>query len=227
MTAPQYYPDLKTITLNQFKERLITIRLLSSQQLLLDDIDERFSCLVQHGITNLEQLQRAIKTKSDVQAFAALTGLPFEYLVVLRRQVNGIRPKPIDLKDFPGVNMVVIHKLEKIGIRNTAQLFPYVLTPQDRTEFSDRNQIPPADLLQLTKLTDVARLKWAGPIFARLLVASEYDTVEKILNANVEELYHALVQTNAAKGIYNGKFKPEDLETWVDTVRDTPLVIQY
>ena len=32
------------------------------------------------------------------------TGLPVEYLTVLRREVNSYQPRPSNLKDFPGVN---------------------------------------------------------------------------------------------------------------------------
>lgn len=91
-----------------------------------------------------------------------------------------------------------------------------------------QNQIAYEDILELTKLTDVARMKWVGPKFARLLVESEYDTVEKVANSNYEELYHALVRTNEETGIYKGKFGLEDMKTWVTVViQDVPQVIQY
>lgn len=228
MTISGYYLDLGTLSLTKLKGRFKTTRLLPSQQRLLEKIDERFACLEENGIENLEQLQKALKTKSAIQSFAEAIGLPLDYLTILRREVNSYQPKPIDLKDFPGADPDVVRKLRQIGIENTEQLFPYVLTLQARSEFAEQNQIEYEDILELTKLTDVARIKWVGPKFARLLVESEYDTVEKIADSNYEELYLALIRVNEETRIYKGKFGIEDMKSWVNiVVQDVPRVIQY
>lgn len=227
MPTPGYYLDLSTFSLAKLKGLLKTTRLLPSQQALGKDIDERFAHLEQNGIKNLAQLQEALKTKANVQAFAKATGLPTDYLTLLRREVNGYQPKPIDLQDFPGVKPAVVRKLRQIGIKNTEQLFPNVLTRKSRREFAQQHQIEPQDLLELTKLTDVARTRWVGPKFARLLIESEYDTVEKIASSKHQELYQALVRANEANGIYKGKFGAEDIKLWVNSVQAVPRVIQY
>lgn len=64
------------------------------------------------------------------------------YLTILRREVNSYQPKPIQLKDIPGVNPEVVRKMDQLGIRNTKQLFPHVLTREDRGVFAD-----PIDLI--------------------------------------------------------------------------------
>jgi hypothetical protein len=227
MTTPGYYPDLSTFSILKLKTHLKTARMLPSQKILQENIDEHFACIEQRGIGNLEQLQRALKTKSDVLSFSKATGLSLEYLTLLRREVNSNQPKPIDLKDFPGVNPQVIHNLRQLGIKDTEQLFPHVLTPQARSVFAQQNQIADEDILDLTKLTDVARTKWVGPKFARLLVESGYDTVAKIANADGDKLHRALIRANDEHGIYKGKFGLEDIGQWVKTVQDVPQIIQY
>ena len=228
MPTSGYTLDLSTFSLEKLKIQIKKTRLLPSQQILQENIDERFACLERSGIDNLQQLQKVLKTKSDVQSFAEETGLPVDYLTVLRREVNSYQPKPINLKDFPGVHAEVVLKLAQIGIKNTKQLFPNVLTRDERRQFSKENMIEDADILELTKLTDVARLKWVGPKFARLLIKSDYDTVERIANSNYEELYQALVRTNEQSNIYKGKFGLEDMKLWVNgPVQDVPQVIQY
>ncbi len=227
MTTPGYYPDLSTFSILKLKTHLKTARMLPSQKILQENIDEHFACIEQSGIGNLEQLQRALKTKSDVLSFSKATGLSLEYLTLLRREVNSNQPKPIDLKDFPGVNPQVIHNLRQLGIKDTEQLFPHVLTPQARSVLAQQNQITEEDILDLTKLTDVARTKWVGPKFARLLVESGYDTVAKIANADGDKLYRALIRANDELGIYKGKFGLEDMGQWVKTVQDVPQIIQY
>lgn len=228
MATLGYYLDLASFSLAKLKRSFETGRLLPSQRVLQEDIEVRFACLAQHGIENLAQLYKVLKTKADVQKFADLSGLPLAYLTVLRREVRSYRPKPINLRDFPGVNLEIISRLAQAGIKNTLHLFPYVLTGASRTEFAELHQIAYADVLELTKLTDVARIKWVGPKFARLLVASPYDTVEKIANSNGEEFYRALVSVNEAKNIYKGKFGIEDMRSWIaNVVQDVPRVIEY
>jgi len=72
MTTFGYYLDLSAFRLAKLKNHLETARLLPSQQILQQDIDARFSCLEHYGIENLAQLQKALKTKSAVQAFASI-----------------------------------------------------------------------------------------------------------------------------------------------------------
>ena len=228
MSNSKYYVDLSKFSLEKLGHRIKNTRLPPGHRILQENIDERFSCISKNGIENLEQLQKALKTKSDVQSFADDTGLPLDYLTVLRREVNSFQPKPFNLKDFPGVDPEAVVKLTQIGIKNTKQLFPNVLTPQDRRLIAEQIQIQFDEILELTKLTDVARLKWVGPKFARLLIESDYDTVEKVANSNYEELYQALVRTNERSNIYKGKFGMEDLKSWVNVaVQDVPQVIKY
>jgi len=227
METSGYYLDLGQFSLSKLKNHLQTTRLLPSQKVLLENINDRFDALEHHGIENMLQLQTTLRTKSEVQAFAEKIGISEDYLTILRREVNSYLPKPIALKDFPGVNPEAIERLLQIGVKNTLQLFPHVLSPDSRSEFAKQNQITEDDLLELTKLTDVARTRWVGPKFARLLVESGCDTVEKIANSDIEDLYEALMRTNIEKRIYQGKFGKEDMRIWVKTVQDVPLVIQY
>ncbi len=228
MDTSKYYPDLKAFSLAKLKNLFETTRLLPSQQLLKEKIEERFAQLEQQGIENLEQLQKALKTPALVKSYAQTSGVPADYLTLLRREVNSYLPQPVDLKEFPGVNPDVVQKLQTLGIKNTQQLFPYVLTPASRSEFAAQHQISPEELLELTRLTDVVRIKWVGPKFARLLTASSYNTLEKIARSNHEELYKDLIRVNEELGIYQGRFGIEDMNSWVNVaVQQVPQVIQY
>jgi hypothetical protein len=228
MQSKEYYIDLQTFRLEKLKNRLKNFRLLPSQQILRERIDERFALLSRKGIENVHQLQGALKTKSKVQSFSEETGIPVEYLTILRREVNSYQPKPINLKDFPGVNLEFTRVLDKVGIKNTFQLFPHIISREGRNGFAKMNGIDDEELLELTKLTDVARLKYVGPKFARLLIATDFDTVEKIAKSRAAELYDALMRANAECGIYKGKFGIDDMDSWIKiVVQEVPQVIEY
>lgn len=228
MPTAGYSPDLSTFSLAKLKTHLRTARLLPGQRILGEHLDERFACLEQNGIANLAQLQTALKSGASVAAFARATGLPEAYLIVLRREVNSYQPRPVALKDFPGLAPEIIRRLAQAGISNTAQLFPYVRTPVERAAFARQHRLEGGTVLELARLADMARLKWVGPKFARLLLAAGYGSIEKIAAASGEELYRALMRANETGHVYEGKFGSEDLQAWIETVvRGTPAAIQY
>ncbi len=224
----KYYIDLTAFSLSRFKERIEHDYLIPSQRLLKEKIDLHFAILESNGINNLGDLHLALKTKKTISAFANKTGLPEEYLTKVYREINGYLPKPVKLDAFPGIDPDVIRKLNEIGVKNTLHLFDRVLSEEDREELSAQLAISDQDILDLTKLTDVARLRWVGPGFARLLVESSYDTVEEISKANYKELFHDLKNTNEKKKLYKGKLSQnDDLKMFIKIANDLPREIQY
>lgn len=223
-----YYIDLATFSINTLKSRLGHIHLTPSQQILTLDLDTRFAILQMQGIGNLLQLQTALKTKKALAAFAERSGLPQDYLTVLRRWVNGYHPKPVKLADLPPIDADAVAKLAAMDITDTLELFPRVKTPALRTELASDSGIPPAQIMVLTKLTDLCRLKWVGPKFAHLLLVSRFDTAAKVACADGIALYHHLQRVSAETGVYQGGFSEDDINLWVKhIVCDVPLTIIY
>ena len=60
MQESKYYLDLAAFTLGKLKNLLKNSRLLPSQQIFQEDIDQRFACLAQYGIENLLNEERGI-----------------------------------------------------------------------------------------------------------------------------------------------------------------------
>ena len=170
-----YSISLESYPLQKLQDRLAHIHLSASQKILRENLNDRFQTLQELGIQNLRQLQVALKDKKALVAFARQSGLPQEYLTVLRRWVNGYMLKPIPLADFPPADRAAVATLEEMGIKGTLQLFPRVRTPKARACLAAESGIDPEEILKLTKLTDLARLKWVGPKFAHLLLVSGLD----------------------------------------------------
>jgi hypothetical protein len=223
-----YYIDLTTFNLDSLKSRLQHIHLTPSQQILKEDLENRFAILHAQGIHNLQELQTALKNKKALVDFSNVSGLPQDYLTVLRRWVNGYHPKPVKLADLPPVESSAVTRLEAIGIMDTLQLFPRVRTPKARAALAAECGIPSEEILKLTKLTDLSRLKWVGPKFAHLLLVSGFDTVEKVSRADGIALYHHLQRVSEEKGVYQGGFSEDDINLWVQhIVCDVPISIVY
>lgn len=223
-----YYIDFEQFSLEKLKKAIESAQLLPSQNILKENLEERFAQLAALGISSLADLQKQLKTKTAVNKFAESCGIPIDYLTILRREAFSYQPKPILLKDFPGVDPAAVNKLAAAGIKNTLQLFPLVLTPADRQTLSAEHDIPAEALLDLTHLADMARLKWVGPKFARLLVETPYNTVETLQTADPAELYETLIRVNETKDIYRGGLGLEDMRLWLlYAIPDVPCVIRY
>ena len=211
-----YYLDLKEKNINGFKERLINTKLLPSQEILKEKIDERFGILIKHNLKNLFDIQQILKTKDKVQKFADLSGLPVDYLTILRREVNSYHPQPRKINEFSCIKPEIKAKLKEIGIKDTVQLFDRIATKNERTRLIKVIAINNEDALLLAKLTDFSRMRYVNQTFATLLVNSNYDTIKKIKNADYEILYNHLTEMNKGKKYFNGNFALSDIKLFVE-----------
>jgi hypothetical protein len=222
-----YYIDLTRISIDVLKERLKNNDLLPSQQILKEDIDERFRIIKFLKIKTVEELKQALKTKRDVSRFSAETTLPEDYLTVLRREINSLHPQPRKIKEFPCLSDKVRSKLENAGIRTTVELFDRIATKSGREVLRKETGINQEEILLLTKLTDLSRIRYVNQTFATLLVNSEYDTTEKIKKADYKELYKKLMEINTENNIFKGKIGVNDIKFLVKETKDISMDIVY
>lgn len=225
--AENYYIDLEKYSLNKFKHELKELELLPSRIILKEQMDERFKILDVNSIQNLQDLANSLKTPKKAKEFAIKSGLPLDYLLILRREVNSYLPKPVNLEKFPGIKNDTLTKLNRIGIKNTAHLFKRVKTEEDRKELSYEISINNEKIMELTKLTDLSRVKWVGPIFARIFLDSGTDTVEKLSKANAESLYKELVKINSTLEYTKAKFIENDIRLCINVAKIVPKAIHY
>lgn len=222
-----YYIDLERYSLKKFKEELRESELLPSRRILKEQIDKRFKILENNSASNLKDLIDLIKTPKKAKEFAAKTGLPADYILILRREVNSYLPKPVNLEKFPGVEKNTINKLNNAGIKNTAHLFKKIKTKADREKLASETGVNEEKILELTKLTDLSRVKWIGPVFARIFLDSGTGTVEKLSLSNAKTLYKKLVNINNEKKYTKAKFVENDVKLCIDVAQLVPKVIEY
>ena len=125
--------------------------------------------------------------------------MPQDYLVILKREANRYVPKPFNLTDLPGVDPQHIEKLAAVGIKNAKHLFKRAKSRNDRADLARLVDVPSSDLLELVKLSDLARIGGVGPIFARLLYEAGADSLEKFLERSPDELLERLQAVNKEK----------------------------
>ena len=222
-----FYVDLTGISLDEFKRRLTEEELLPSQQILKEDMDERFGKIAGGGVKTMAELKTALKTKKHVGTFAARTALPEEFLIVLRREVNSYHPQTRKIKDFPGISDSVKEGLEAKGVKNTMELYDAVKTPERRKSLAQQIGASEEEMLLLTKLTDLSRIRYVNHTFATLLTNSEYDTVEKLSRSDYREVHRRLMEINGEKNFFKGSIALSDMRLFINDTGYIPLEIVY
>ena len=201
--------------------------MIPSLKVLEKDIDKNFNIIKKHNIKNLDELLIAFKDKDKIQKFSKQSGLPENYLTVLRRMVNGYRQKPNRIKDFTCVDEDIVSKLEVLGLKNTFKLYEKVLTPEKRNVLSSKTGISKNEIMKLTKLTDLSRIRWVNHTFAYVLLEAGYDTAEKVANADYQELYETVKQLNREREIYNAHIGARDMKMCIDAAKGLDFEIGY
>ncbi len=225
--ADQYYMDLEQFSLQKFRQILETKELMPGRRILRENIQERFAIVASLGITNMQQLTERLKTKKQVESFCLESGLPQDYVVILRREAYSYLPKPVNLGEIPEVDPQNIERLAGVGIKHTRQLFDRGRSKSDRARLCRETGVPAGELLELVGLSDLARIGGVGPVFARIIYDAGYDTLARLAGASADEVYEQLVLLNQEKEFTRAKFTVKDVRFCVITARELPKVIEY
>lgn len=127
-----------------------------------------------------------------------------DYLKILLRDLKSNRPKPNRIDGFIEISKDTIGKLERIGITNTEKLYDKVIKKSDRLKLADSEGIDEKEILKLTKLTDLSRIKWVGAAYAQILHELGVDTVEQVSKSEPVELHRKINQLIKIKNIFKG-----------------------
>ncbi len=222
-----YYIDLTKISIEEYKEVLKTADLIPSRIILKEKIDENLSVIKKHNIQNIDELQKALKTKSKLAELSKKFGISERYLEVLRAEINGYLQKPNRIKDFICITEKTILKLEELGLKNTERLYEEVLTTERRNELSSKTGISKNEIIKLTKLTDLSRIRWVNHTFAYVLLEAGYDTAKKVADANYQKLYETVKQLNKEREIYNAHIGAHDMKLCIEFAKGLNFEIEY
>lgn len=222
-----FYIDFSSISTDQLKSILTTMQLIPSWKILEEDIDSRFQVIKKQGINNMEEMLVAFKTKDKIRDFSTQTGVPEKYLTILNRMIKGYKQKPVKFRDFVWLETEVVEKLEVPGYKNTLKLYPEVLTARDRESLGKSLDLSQKEILRLTKLTDLTRIRWVNHTFAYVLLMTGYDTAEKVSHADPVELYEAVKKFNEEMQIYKAHIGLNDMKMVIDAARLIDFEIEY
>jgi len=222
-----YYIDLEKIEIDDYRTKLESAYLPPSRMILKDKLDERFGYFKSIGIMNVKGLLLILKKKDKFAKLSKVDCLSDDYLTILLRELNSILPKANKISDFTTTSKKMISELEKIGIKNTEKLYAKVITKSDRQRLADSIGIDYSEVLELTKLTDLSRIKWVGVTYAQMLYELRVDTLEKVSNADPIELHTNINQLIKEKSIFKGSIGLNDIKILIEAATEIPMEIEY
>ncbi|MFL1895337.1 DUF4332 domain-containing protein [Aquimarina sp. 2-A2] len=221
-----YDIDLSKISIDNYKDIIRSTHLISSWIILKDTI-HNLDIIKSKGVENLRELQQILNRKDRLLEFSKRSGIPESYLSVVRRMINGYIRKPNRLKDFPETPAYIVEKLENIGIKHTRHFFDKILTEKDRRCLSEETEIHYKEILRLTKLTDLSRIRWVNHTFAFVLYEAGYDSLEKVANSDPNQLYTTIKKMNTERKIYQAHIGLNDIKMLKESAQLLPLDITY
>ncbi len=145
----------------------------------------------------------------------------------LRKTLTQKTRKEFRLRDFRGVNVGYVAKLEAAGIRDVQQMRTRGATPSQRVQLASELDIPEEAILELVKLSDLARLPGVKGIRARLYYDAGVDTLEKMAKWDPEGLRLMLIEFVEKTGFDGIAPLPKEATNSVKIAGELPRVIEF
>jgi hypothetical protein len=134
---------------------------------------------------------------------------------------------PFKLRDFIGVDPEQIAKLELVGIKHTAHMLAAGQTAASRTNLARKVGIQQEVVLELVKLSDLARLPGVKGVRARLYYQAGVDTVEKLAGYEPPALL-AITTDFVKRTAFNGiALLSKEVSSTIANARKLPKVVEW
>ncbi len=138
-----------------------------------------------------------------------------------------IKQTPFSLKDFRGINPEHVQKLKALSIRNVNEMLEAGRTRKGREELSAKTGIRAEAILELVKLSDLARIRGVKSTRARLYYDAGVDSVEKMAKWNPRKLRAMLIDFVEKTGFEGIAPLPKEAESTVAEAKKLPKIVEH
>ena len=205
--------DIDKISIEDLKRFLQERDLLPSRKILKQNIDQYFALIEDEGINNVAQLVKVISSKKKIEDFSVRSKIPIEYLTILRREVGSFTPKPVKLKEFPGMDIDLIERLQQENVVNSSTFYNlYVSQKRDKA------------LNELSCLCDLVRVNGIGAVAARVFYDAGFHSVSDIACADSADMLGKITKINDEKQYYKVAIREKDMQFCIDYAK---MLLRY
>ncbi len=117
--------------------------------------------------------------------------------------------------DIEGIGSKYAKILQRAGIRSTERLLKVAASKKGRQDLAAQTGISEKLLLEWVNLADLMRVDGIGEEYSDLLEEAGVDTIKELRNRRPDNLYKAIVETNAKKKLVRRLPSPKQVERWV------------
>jgi hypothetical protein len=186
---------------------------------------------------DLEAFVSSIEKEGDMTVKKYLWSIHYYYEYASHEQMSNLasymlneimsNQAPLKLKEFRGVGLEYVNKLEAIGIRNAKEMIDAGRTRNGRQELAAKSGVPIGTILELVKLSDLARIQGVKGIRARLYHDAGVDTIEKLAEWEPQELI-TMLNRFVKETRFNGIAPlPKEAKNTVEMAKRLPRVVEY
>ena len=151
-----------------------------------------------------------------------------EEMVFKAKEIMGtIELSAYRLKDFQGVSRKNIKNLEKNGVKTAKQILDIGYTKKGRDKLTKETDVPVESVLELVKLSDLARIPGVKKIRARLYYEAGLDTLQKIAACDSEELRKKSANCIKKTGFKGIPPTPKEAQHTVDMAKYLKKYVEY
>lgn len=133
--------------------------------------------------------------------------------------------KPVN--EIEGIGPAYSEKLAAVEITSIDQYLKATADRDGRKELAEKTGISPKLVLEWANRADLMRVPGVGEEFSDLLEQAGVDTVNELKFRNPENLYNALVEINQEKNLVRRMPSQGDVEAWIESAKQLPVILTY
>lgn len=193
-----------------------------------------------HHVTKQDLFDYATACESERKGSAKIrirgVALYFGYIGnnEMTTAANGLREMGISqdrhlfkLKDFLWVNQAHVSKLKMVSITDIGQMIESGKTECERKKLAKRTGIPVGDILELVKLSNLARLAGVKSVRARLFHEAGLDTWEEIAPLDASELRDGCIHFVKSTSFPGIPPTPKEAAYTVNSAKTMPRIVEW
>jgi hypothetical protein len=138
-----------------------------------------------------------------------------------------IERTPFPLAKFRGVDPAHVSALATFGIKHVKHMLDAGRTPRARQALASRTGVPVEAILELVRLSDLARIPGVKGVRARLYCDAGVDTIEKLATWEPEALRTMIVDFVERTAFDGVATLPAEARSAVRQARRLPKVVDY
>ncbi len=211
-----YHIDLHKISIENYKKMLISRNLLATRRVLKNGIDENFKRLSECGFSNIGDLYEGMDAGGGIEELSVRSDIDSGYLKILKKEIEGVLPKPVLISDFPYVSMDTVRDLARGGVRTSKDFYGLSGGCKNKSLICANAGITDQEAEELCGLCDLIRISGVGPVIARILYEAGFKSIYSIAGAEAGEIYDKICRINDERNYTRAILQEKELQFCID-----------